>query len=128
MGSNPILAAPCQRGRPVPCSAPGGDRIARLPACKLPRGGLAERSKAHAWKACRGLQPPRGFEPLSLRYDLGLLTCGFPERHDDGAVLGPRAPRAGRVPDPFEPSRERLHLGREQVPVGVGGAVMVLPS
>jgi hypothetical protein len=42
MGSNPILAAA------------SGDRWR-----KLPGGGLAERSKAHAWKACRGATPSR---------------------------------------------------------------------
>jgi hypothetical protein len=46
MGSNPILAAP-SGGRWVP-------RLARLRG-----GGLAERSKAHAWKACRGATPSR---------------------------------------------------------------------
>src|SRR5215218_5868873 len=52
MGSNPILAArdeaPAQALEPV-----------RPPRRKLPGGGLAERSKAHAWKACRGATPSR---------------------------------------------------------------------
>src|SRR5829696_6110933 len=52
MGSNPILAArdeaPAQALEPV-----------RPPRRKLPGGGLAERSKAHAWKACRGASPSR---------------------------------------------------------------------
>lgn len=41
MGSNPILAA------------------RNTPSRTLPGGGLAERSKAHAWKACRGATPSR---------------------------------------------------------------------
>ena len=49
MGSNPILAAADPLAR-----RELGPSLARLPG-----GGLAERSKAHAWKACRGATPSR---------------------------------------------------------------------
>src|SRR5919201_6225249 len=68
MGSNPILAA-------VDEVALARSRV-RRPG-RLPGGGLAERSKAHAWKACRGSQLPRGFEPLSLRHERRSPTCGL---------------------------------------------------
>src|SRR5215218_10828927 len=111
MGSNPILAArdeaPAQALEPV-----------RPPRRKLPGGGLAERSKAHAWKACRGATPsrvrtPQPPPPKRVTH-LRFLPGGRPLVRA-GSV--PAAPQPHPGPAPGGP--EGVHLGREQVPVGV---------
>ena len=95
MGSNPILAAP-SGGRGMP-------RLARLPG-----GGLAERSKAHAWKACRGATPSRVRTPqpplMTLRL-AGLLLCvalfaGACEHRNqaDGQTPGRASPTSAAAP------------------------------
>src|SRR4029450_6018234 len=96
MGSNPILAA--------------GDQIRWR---RLPGGGLAERSKAHAWKACRGATPsrvrtpqpppPRGPSPRAGSPDLRSLLVSAGEAGRDvgragaGAGCGPVAGRIDRL-------------------------------
>jgi hypothetical protein len=82
---------------------------------------------AEAWPSGRrhtpgkrvGGQLPRGFEPLSLRHDIGSPTCGFAQATVGWSVLGPSQPRHGNVADQLQAVPEGVHLGREQVPVGV---------
>jgi hypothetical protein len=81
MGSNPILAArdeaPAQALEPV-----------RPPRRKLPGGGLAERSKAHAWKACRGATPSRVRTPQPPPRN-PLIHLRVPQAVVRWSVLGP---------------------------------------
>jgi hypothetical protein len=100
MGSNPILAA-------------GNTPSRRLPAEAWPSG------RRHTPGKRVGGQLPRGFEPLSLRHRIASSTSGFAQATVGWSVLGPSQPRHGHVADQPQAVPEGIHLGREQVPVGV---------
>jgi hypothetical protein len=103
-------------------------RIPSLPQPPVAGGRLAWLDcPAEAWPSGRrhtpgkrvGGQLPRGFEPLSLRHEIGSATCGSPQVVARGSLLGPCPPRYGGIPDRLQAVSERFHPGPEQVPVGV---------
>jgi hypothetical protein len=101
----------------------------RIPSLPPATESAGVDSPAEAWPSGRrhtpgkrvGGQLPRGFEPLSLRHGIASTTCGFPKAVVRRSVLGPCPLRQGGIPDHLQAVSERLHLGREQMPVGVEG-------